>query len=70
VLDLTTKYQLTKAVQLFVDADNVTDRHYYNYGTFSPVGGVYVAAAPNFNNPRSYSVAAPIAVVTGLKLDF
>jgi outer membrane receptor protein involved in Fe transport len=70
VFDLTTKYQLTKAVQLFVDADNVTDRHYYNYGTFSPVGGVYVAAAPNFNNPRSYSVAAPIAVVTGLKLDF
>jgi hypothetical protein len=51
----------------------VTDTKYYNYGTFSPTGadgGVYVAQAPDYSNPRSYSIAAPIGGFAGVKLKF
>jgi iron complex outermembrane receptor protein len=71
VLDLTTHYQVTPALQVFGTIDNATDTKYYNYGTFSPVGadgGVYVAQAPDYSNPRSYSLAAPIGVFVGVKL--
>jgi outer membrane receptor protein involved in Fe transport len=71
--DITTSYQLTPHVQLFGSVDNVTDTKYYEYGTFSPTGlagGVYVAQAPNYSNPRSYSIAAPVAAVGGVKVRF
>lgn len=73
VLDLNTSYQLTPKLQFFLNIDNVTDTKYYNYGTFSPVGadgGVYVAQAPNYSNPRSYSIAAPIGAYAGAKYSF
>ena len=73
VLDLTTSYQLTQSLQIFANIDNITDTKYYNYGGFSPTGldgGVYVTQAPDYANPRSYSIAAPIGVYTGLKLTF
>jgi outer membrane receptor protein involved in Fe transport len=73
VLTLTTSYQLTPALQFFATIDNITNTTYYDYGAFSPTGldgGVYVAQAPNYTNPRSYSIAAPIGVFTGLKLTF
>jgi outer membrane receptor protein involved in Fe transport len=71
--DITTSYQLTPRLRFFASIDNVTDTKYYEYGTFSPTGlagGVYVAQAPNYTNPRSYSIAAPIAAVGGVKLTF
>jgi outer membrane receptor protein involved in Fe transport len=70
VLNLTTRYQLTKKLEIFGVVDNITDATYYNYGTFSPAGGVYVAQDPGFSNPRSYSIAAPIAGVVGVKVRF
>jgi outer membrane receptor protein involved in Fe transport len=73
VVDLTTSYQLTPAWQIYGTVDNVTDTKYYNYGTFSPTGadgGVYVAQAPDYSNPRSYSIAAPIGGFAGVKLKF
>jgi outer membrane receptor protein involved in Fe transport len=71
--DIATSYQLTPRVQLFGSIDNVTDTKYYEYGTFSPAGlagGVYVAQAPDYSNPRSYSIAAPVSVVGGVKIRF
>ncbi len=73
VLDLTTFYQLTPRLQFFGGIDNLTGAKYYNYGTFSPTGldgGVYVAQAPDYSNPRSYSVAAPIGGYAGVKFTF
>jgi len=73
VLDLFTFYQLTPRLQFFGGIDNLTNTRYYNYGTFSPTGldgGVYVAQAPNYANPRSYSVAAPIGGYAGVKFTF
>ncbi|WP_051657393.1 MULTISPECIES: TonB-dependent receptor [Acidiphilium] len=70
VLNLTTRYKLTPKLELFGVVDNITDTTYYNYGTFSPAGGVYVAQDPGFSNPRSYSIAAPIAGIVGVKVKF
>jgi outer membrane receptor protein involved in Fe transport len=74
VMNLTTNYQITPKLEFFGELDNVTDARYYEYGTFSPTGGpgtpgaVFVAQDPNYDNPRSYSVAAPIGVLVGLRL--
>jgi iron complex outermembrane recepter protein len=68
VLNLTTNYQITPKLELFGEIDNVTDTTYYNYGTFSPLGSVFVAEDPNYDNPRSYSIAAPIGVFAGVRL--
>ena len=68
VLNLTTNYQITPKLELFGEIDNVTDTTYYNYGTFAPLGSVYVAQYPNYDNPRSYSIAAPIGVFAGVRL--
>lgn len=73
VANLTTSYQFTPKIQVFGSIDNFTATKYYNYGTFSPTGqngGVYVAQAPNYSNPRSYSIAAPIGVFAGIKYNF
>jgi outer membrane receptor protein involved in Fe transport len=73
VADLTTSYQLTPAWQVFGTIENLTDARYYNDGTFSPTGldgGVYVAQAPDYSDPRSYSLAAPIGAFAGVRLKF
>jgi outer membrane receptor protein involved in Fe transport len=68
VLNLTTNYQITPKLELFGEIDNVTDTTYYNYGTFSPLGSVFVSEFPNYDNARSYSIAAPIGVFAGVRL--
>lgn len=70
LLNLNTRYLLTPRLTLFGNIDNVTNQRYYVYGTYSDVGTVYVAEAPNYSNPRSYSIGAPIAVTVGMKLTF
>lgn len=69
-LNLTTTYQMTKNVQIFAWANNVTNQHYYTFGTFSPTSSVFLAQAPNATNPRSYSPAAPLGVFVGVRLTF
>jgi outer membrane receptor protein involved in Fe transport len=73
VADISASYQVTRQVQVFGSVDNVMDARYYEYGTFSPsglAGGVYVAQAPLYSNPRSYSVAAPVGGVVGVRVKF
>jgi outer membrane receptor protein involved in Fe transport len=73
VVNLTASYQLTPSLQIFGEIDNVTDTRYDNYGTFSPAaadGGVYVAQRPDYTNPRSYSLAAPIGAFAGVKIKY
>ena len=69
-LNLTTTYQMTKSIQLFAWVNNVTDQHYYTFGTFSPTTSVFLAQAPNATDPRSYSPAAPLGVFVGVRLTF
>jgi iron complex outermembrane recepter protein len=69
-LNLSTSYQLTPHIQLFALVDNVTNSKYYTYGTFSPTSAVFISQAPNANNPRSYSIAAPVAGFGGVRISF
>ena len=69
-LNLHTAYDITPRVQVFASAQNVLDRRYYTFGTFSPTNSVFLAQAPNATNPRSYSLAAPIGFFGGVKVRF
>jgi outer membrane receptor protein involved in Fe transport len=70
VLNLHTSYDVTPHFQIFANAQNVMDRRYFTYGTFSPTSSVFLAQAPSATNPRSYSVAAPLGFFGGIKLRF
>jgi iron complex outermembrane receptor protein len=69
-MNLTTTYQLTKNVQLFAWAENITNARYYTFGTFSPTSSVFIAQAPGATNPRSFSPAAPIGGFGGVRVTF
>jgi outer membrane receptor protein involved in Fe transport len=70
VLNLHGSYDVTPRVQVFANVQNVLDRRYYTYGTFSPTSSVYLAQAPRATNPRSYSLAAPDGVFGGVRVKF
>ena len=70
VMNLHSTYDVTPRFQLFASAQNVLDRRYFTYGTFSPTSSVFLAQAPNATNPRSYSLAAPIGLFGGVRLRF
>jgi outer membrane receptor protein involved in Fe transport len=70
VMNVHGTYTITKRLQLFGNVQNVLDRRYYTYGTFSPTTSVFLAQAPNATNPRSYSLAAPLGVFGGVRVDF
>jgi iron complex outermembrane receptor protein len=69
-LNLDTSYQVTKRIQLFALARNVTAQRYSTFGTFSPTASVFLSQAPGASNPRSYSIAAPIAGFGGVRVSF
>ncbi len=69
-LNLNTTYQITPHVQLFGLVRNIADRTYYTFGTFSPTSSVFLSQAPNATNPRSYSIAAPVAGFGGVRVTF
>ena len=69
-LNVHTAYDITPRVQVFASAQNVLDRRYYTFGTFSPTNSVFLAQAPNATDPRSYSLAAPLGFFGGLKVKF
>ena len=69
-MNLTTTYQLTKNVQWFAWAENITNARYYTFGTFSPTSSVFLAQAPGATNPRGFSPAAPIGGFGGVRVTF
>jgi iron complex outermembrane recepter protein len=70
VAKVNTSYQLTDQIQLFGFVQNAFNTRHYTFGTFSPTSSVFIAQAPGATNPRSYSVAAPIAGYAGLRVTF
>ena len=77
VVDLYSRYEVTRALQLFASIDNLFDARYANFGLLGDPTGVGapgvpadgVANGPGVNN-RFQSPAAPIAVYGGLRLNF
>jgi outer membrane receptor protein involved in Fe transport len=70
VVNLNTSYQVNDHVEIFGLVENLTDRRYYVYGTFSPTASVVLAQAPGATNPRSYNLAAPIGGFGGVRVMF
>jgi iron complex outermembrane receptor protein len=70
VLNLHTSYQLTNNLQIFGLIENAFNAKYYTVGTFSPTSSVFLTQAPGATNPRSYSLAAPIAGIIGIRVTF
>jgi outer membrane receptor protein involved in Fe transport len=70
VINLHGSYDISQLLQLFVNAQNLLDRRYYTYGTFSPTASVFLAQAPGATNPRSYALAAPLGLFAGMRLKF
>jgi outer membrane receptor protein involved in Fe transport len=70
VMNLHSTYDITPRFQVFANAQNLLDRRYYTYGTFSPTSSVFLVQAPNATNPRSYSLAEPLGVFGGLRVKF
>jgi outer membrane receptor protein involved in Fe transport len=65
-----TSYDFTPRVQLFVNVQNLFDKRYFTFGTFSPTNSVYLTQDPGAANPRSYSLAAPIGFFGGVRVKF
>jgi outer membrane receptor protein involved in Fe transport len=70
VMNLHGTYDITPWFELFANVQNVLDRRYYTYGTFSPTASVFLLQAPNATNPRSYSLAEPLGVFGGVRVKF
>lgn len=70
VLNLNTSYQVSPRLQLYALMQNAFNATYYTYGTFSPTASTPIIQVPGARNPRSYNVAAPIAVFGGARLKF
>ena len=70
VLNLNTSYQVTPRLQVYASMQNAFNATYYTYGTFSPTSETPIVQAPGATNPRSYNLAAPIAVFGGARFRF
>ena len=68
VVDLHSSYQLTHGLRVFAEVDNLFDRTYYTYGTFTQLDGL----PPNFNlsDPRTYSPSPGRVFSAGIHLGF
>ena len=62
--------RLAKGLEAFAAVQNLFDRRYATFGTFSPVEDVPVIELPAISDRRSLSPGAPINLQAGLRLSF
>ena len=64
-VNLRTAWRITPAFQLYVEVQNLLDRSYNTYGTFTRLDGL----PPNFNlaDPRAFSPAPPRLIYAGFR---
>jgi iron complex outermembrane recepter protein len=67
-VDLHTSYQVTDNLMLFAEIDDLFNKTYYTYGTFTELDGL----PPNFNltDPRTYSPSPGRTFFAGARLSF
>jgi iron complex outermembrane receptor protein len=67
-VDLHSSYKVADGFELFGEIENLFDRHYFTYGTFTELDGL----PPNFNltNPRTYSPSIGRAFYGGVRVSF
>ena len=67
LVDLRGSVDLGGPVWLFGEVDNLFDRHYATFGTFSETDEVYLSEAPGATDPRALSPGAPRRWLVGLR---
>ncbi len=70
VLNLNTRYRITEKIELFGEVQNLFDARYATFGGFAPTGVVPILQAPGASNPRSMSLAPPLAGFGGVRVQF
>ncbi len=68
VMNFTTKYQVTKNLEIFGLITNLTNNRYATFGTFAETGAV--AGNLSINDPRTTTLAQPLSVYAGLTYRF
>ena len=68
VMNLTTKYQVTKNLEIFGLITNLTNNRYANFGTFAQPGAI--AGNLSINDPRTTTLAQPPSIYAGLTCRF
>ncbi|WP_253341716.1 TonB-dependent receptor [Sphingobium sp. OAS761] len=70
VVNLRASVRIIRGVSLFGELRNAFDRHYATFGTFSDVGEVALAEAPDASDPRAYGPGSPRRWYVGVKAVF
>ncbi|MHB2206135.1 TonB-dependent receptor [Methylobacterium sp. CM6257] len=68
VMNLTTKYQVTKNLEIFGLITNLTNNRYATFGTFAEPGAI--AGNLSINDPRTTTLAQPLSIYAGLTYRF
>ncbi|MGT2478010.1 TonB-dependent receptor [Methylobacterium oryzae CBMB20] len=68
VMNLTTKYQVTKNLEIFGLITNLTNNRYATFGTFAAPGAI--AGNLSINDPRTTTLAQPLSIYAGLTYRF
>jgi outer membrane receptor protein involved in Fe transport len=69
-LDAGLSAELNKVARVFIRIENVLDKEYATFGTFGDVEEIFLAEAPDAEDPRFLTPAAPRALYAGLRLRF
>lgn len=67
VVNLNTRYRIAPNFEVFGIVQNLFDQKYATFGTFSEVAGL-TSGQTTLTNPRSLSLAPPLAVFVGLRV--
>jgi outer membrane receptor protein involved in Fe transport len=70
VVNANTSYRINRNFEVFAMVQNLFDRNYETFGTFSATDEVPLMQAPNAANPRALSAAPPIALYGGVRFKF
>jgi outer membrane receptor protein involved in Fe transport len=70
VLNAHASYKLFDHVEIYGTVQNLLDKHYATFGTFSSTGEVPTIEVPNAQNTRALSPAPPIAFYGGTRIKF
>ncbi len=70
VMNAHASYTLFDKVELYVTIDNLFDKHYATYGTFSATDEIPLLEAPDARNTRALSPAPPTAFYAGTRIRF
>ncbi|MCJ2121965.1 TonB-dependent receptor [Methylobacterium sp. J-077] len=68
VMNFTTKYQVTKNLEIFGLITNLTNNRYATFGTFAETGAV--TNSLSISDPRTTTLAQPLSVYAGLTYRF